>query len=160
MSYVYTARRLTSFCSLAALAHSGNTSCEPAPANLVALKKDEVAIRAKWEADESGWTKLPPRAWPANQPPAEAVPGLRQALAQCEADHGKRNQRCHAAKFDLATSLVFSYTDPPEGYALYSALAEDSYGDGLVAQALVRMCLWWPGLLACTYLRCTYVRFT
>lgn len=44
------------------------------------LRPDEVAMRRKWEEDEEGFHKLPPRAWPPKQPKADELPELRRAV--------------------------------------------------------------------------------
>ena len=61
-------------------------------------------MRTKWEEDESGWHKLPPRAWPSYQPKAEEQERLRSEV------HDKCSPRgpdCRQAMFDLASCLVF-----------------------------------------------------
>ena len=84
-------------------------------AELQKLRPDEVEMRQKWTDDESGWHKLPPRAWPPVQPKPEELAELKkQAKSAIAPMH---------VKFDLATCLTFNNIDPVEG--LRCAIADD-----------------------------------
>lgn len=85
-------------------------------------------MRKKWEEDESGWHKLPPRAWPPRQPKADELTTLERLAAS-----GANSQ----AQFDLATCQTFNLLDPAAGLATYRALAEDGHVDSMVALGVV-----------------------
>ena len=130
-------------------------------AALAELRPREAALRRKWVEDEAGWHKLPARAWPPVQPPAEQVPALRALVASRCAPGGRaglkdavlttgkvdqqnprlyklQEERCALAEFELATALVFGNGGPAEGRALYARLARGASGGGRGdAQAMV-----------------------
>lgn len=102
-------------------------------AELAKVRRDEAALYARWERDEAGWGKLPPRAWPARQPSVDDIPGIRAGLAEAhcpelaqgEADAAaqpKLPDKCRELEFDLATALVFNNVDGSVGHAKYRAL--------------------------------------
>jgi hypothetical protein len=99
------------------------------------LQEIEVDMRARWIQDENGWRKLNPRAWPPNQPKAEAIPELRKRVAECEGVWMPAAD-CEQTKFDLASALVFTGERPDEGVGIYKAMAEKGNMDGMVATAV------------------------
>jgi TPR repeat protein len=101
---------------------------------LAKLRETEAIFRERWTKDEDGWRKLPPRSWPAYQPPAEKIPSLEVDLLQCPKNAGAPlSQDCAKAHFDYATALVFASVDPPRGLERYTELAEGGNVDGMVA---------------------------
>merc|ERR1719321_1271310 len=119
-----------------AVAACGAAACEsPSLAGeLAKLRETEAIFRERWLKDEDGWRKLPPRSWPAYQPPAEKVPALEAALDQCPKNAGApMSQDCAKAHFDYATALVFASVDPLRGLERYTELAEGGHVDGMVA---------------------------
>jgi TPR repeat protein len=99
---------------------------------LARLRRQQAEMVERWANDDfEAWRKLPARAWPADQPPAEEVPALRSVATRCCASGN--SQRCHLARFRLATALVYAGVDPREGLEIYMSLAEDGNSDGMVA---------------------------
>lgn len=104
-------------------------------AELARLRGQQAEMVARWANDDhASWRKLPARAWPAEQPPAEEVPALRSAATSCCASSS--SQRCHLARFRLATALVYAGVNPLEGLQIYQSLADDGYSDGMVAAGI------------------------
>ena len=138
--------------------------CTPAQraalrAELAKVRRGEAAMYARWEADEVGWRKLPPRAWPARQPGAEEIPVIRAGLAEAHCPelaeaaaaagkgaHGSSSSgggggggkasllpslpvKCRDLEFDLATALVFNNVDGAAGLTKYGALATAPHCD-------------------------------
>jgi len=97
------------------------------------LRPREEQLRRKWEEDEAGFHKLPPRAWPPVQPKPEELPALQEAAAAADAPP--------QAQFDLATCLTFNNLDPVDGLRRYRELAKSGAGslrqDAAVAVATV-----------------------
>ena len=87
------------------------------------LRANEAAMRRKWEEDEDGFHKLPPRAWPPKQPKGDEVGDLRRAIHSCDLGVDCLSPECTESLFDLATCLVFQSIDPSEGLEIYSRLA-------------------------------------
>lgn len=87
------------------------------------LRANEAAMRRKWEEDEDGFHKLPPRAWPPKQPKGGEVGDLRRAIHSCDLGVDCLSPECTESLFDLATCLVFQSIDPSEGLEIYSRLA-------------------------------------
>eukprot|EP00606_Chrysophyceae_sp_TOSAG23-5_P000127 GSChrysophyteH2.ASY1.ANO1.1600.1 assembled CDS len=107
---------------------------------LAPIRQDEVAMLKRWEDDEDGFRKLPPRAWPAYQPDAEELPTLRQRQATaCKPTVGtpaasnSSSTACETATFDLASCLVFNSLDPMEALQIYRSLADKGHADAEVA---------------------------
>ena len=105
-------------------------------------------MRRQWEEDESGFHKLPPRAWPPTQPKAAERSALEQAAhAACASDQPKsswfwtsaekKSEGCTRAIFDLATCLTFNMLDPAAGLKHYRDLAAGGDADAIVAVAVV-----------------------
>ena len=120
----------------AALVNNSTTTCatqrEISPATHAELEKlrpGEEAMRQKWEEDESGWHKLPPRAWPPVQPKFDEVDALRKAAASPTATK--------QTLFDLATCLTFNMIDPVEGLRRYRELEKGGSLDASVAIATI-----------------------
>lgn len=84
------------------------------------LRPREEQLRRKWEEDEAGFHKLPPRAWPPVQPKPEELPALQEAAAAADAPP--------QAQFDLATCLTFNNLDPVDGLRRYRELAKSGAG--------------------------------
>lgn len=104
-------------------------------AELARLRAQQAEMVDRWANDDfAAWRKLPARAWPADQPPAEQVPALRTAVSSSCRSSG--SQRCHLARFRLATALVYAGVDPQEGLGIYQSLAEDGHSDGMVAAGI------------------------
>ena len=102
---------------------------------LARLRRQQAEMVERWANDDfAAWRKLPARAWPADQPPAEEVPALRSVATRRCASHD--SQRCHLARFRLATALVYAGVDPQEGLGIYLSLAEDGNSDGMVAAGI------------------------
>ena len=104
------------------------------------LRPFETAMRLRWERDEDGWRKLPPRAWPVKQPSEGDIPTLRGALraAGCPPTPvvGMRDD-CKRKHFDIATAEVFNNTiGATRGFEAYSTLASDGDLDGMTAKAV------------------------
>ena len=107
-------------------------------AELAKLRPNEVAMRQKWEDDETFWHKLPPRAWPPSQPKAHEQPALRKKMSEaCQ----KAGGECDAAVFELASCLVFggsgSFEDAAEGLSLYRSLAARGHTEAMVGVGVV-----------------------
>lgn len=102
---------------------------------LAKLRPGEAAMRAKWEKDEEGWHRLPPRAWPPRQPKAGEVPALEAQLqaARCPPAGSTMSPACTELTFDLASAMVFGGADPPRGLSAYRMMAEAGYADAAVA---------------------------
>ena len=110
-----------------------NAECDPAPsgkitplvhAELEKLRPGEAQMRRKWEDDESGWHKLPPRAWPPVQPKGDELDELQKRVA---------TEGTLRLRFDLATCLTFNLIDPAEGLRQYRELAAGGSIDAVVA---------------------------
>ena len=85
-------------------------------------------MRRRWEEDESGWHKLPPRAWPPVQPKADEEVECRRRAA---------TEPTEKNRFDLATCLTFNLLDPAEGLRRYRELANEGSLDARVAVATI-----------------------
>ena len=101
-------------------------------AELEKLRPREEAMRAKWEQDEEGWHKLPPRAWPPVQPKPAELAELMQRLDTADTDATRET-----AKFDVATCLTFNMIDPVDGLKRYRELAAGGNVDAMVAVGIV-----------------------
>lgn len=118
---------------------SGPSSCEPPTdahriaaavhSELLKLRPGEEAMRKKWEDDEAGWHKLPPRAWPPRQPKPDELKELQQAVSA--------DPTSVSARFDLATCLTFNLLDANKGLAEYRDLAKSGNIDAMVAVGVV-----------------------
>ena len=107
----------------------------PVHAELQKLRPGEAAMRARWEADEEGWHKLPPRAWPPYQPKREELQSCTSAqVASC---HASASPACVKATFDLATCLIFNGVDVATGMREWTALAEAGHQDAMVGIGIV-----------------------
>merc|ERR1719487_2765019 len=84
--------------------------------------------------DEEGFRKLPPRAWPAYQPKADALPQLRAQLEanRCPPASQKMSEVCGKLTFDVATTLVFNALEGTSGFEMYRALGQNGHLDGMV----------------------------
>jgi hypothetical protein len=91
---------------------------------LESLRKGEAEMRRKWEEDEIGFHKLPPRAWPPVQPKAEELNELETRAAA---------EGTEKLRFDLATCLTFNLIDPERGLKQYQELAAAGNLDAAVA---------------------------
>ena len=102
------------------------------------LRPSEMDMNARWEADEAGWRRLPPRAWPARQPAAEEIPAMMEELAtlgcpplikkeagatgaSADNDNVTDDRNCASVAFDIATARVFTRFDPATGSSGLSA---------------------------------------
>ena len=138
------ASRVAAASTVAAAGATLATSCEPhahisstAHAELQKLRPHEERLRAKWEEDEAGWHKLPPRAWPPRQPKADEQTGLELAVANSCTSDIDASEACQRARFDLATCLTFNMIDPEAGLSSFRSLAAAGDVDGMVATAVV-----------------------
>lgn len=107
-------------------------------AELAKLRPREKALRERWIAEEEGWHKLPARAWPAVQPKAAEIPGLRAQLEaeRCPPPNSRTmTSTCRQVTFDLASGLVFSHADSPAGFQIYCELAGAGDLDAMVGAA-------------------------
>jgi len=116
-------------------------------AALSPYRDEEIVMRKRWEDDEeSGYRKLPPRAWPPYQPPAAALPLLSQQAMACPKNvttpqllpsSSQLQQHtdidCNKALFDLATCLAFNNIDGPAAFKQYQALADTGHLESQVA---------------------------
>ena len=95
--------------ALAACGAAASCDSPSLAGELAKLRETEAIFRERWRKDEDGWRKLPPRSWPAYQPPAEKIPSLEVDLLQCPKNAGAPlSQDCAKAHFDYATALVFT----------------------------------------------------
>ena len=78
------------------------------------FRSGEAEMRQRWEEEEEGWHRLPPRAWPAHQPKAEEVTAV-QELADRHCTEADASPSCIQAAFDLSTCLIFNGIDPELG---------------------------------------------
>jgi TPR repeat protein len=128
----------TTAATTAVVSSLARTRCakdERLQAELAQLRGQRVEMVKRWANDDyASWRKLPARAWPAEQPPAEEVPALRSTVTSCCTSSD--SQRCHLARFRLATALVYAGVDPREGLRIYQSLAEDGNSDGMVAAGI------------------------
>ena len=91
--------------------HCHSAQSDPAPngitpsvhAELEKLRPLEAEFRRKWLEDESGWHKLPPRAWPPTQPKHDELDELKRRA---------ETEGTEKVRFDLATCLTFNGIDP------------------------------------------------
>jgi len=99
------------------------------------LRPGEAAMRAKWERDEEGWHRLPPRAWPPRQPKAAEAPAIKAVLEaeRCPPAGSAMSPECAQLTFDLASARVFGGVDPSRGLADYKVMAEAGHADAMVA---------------------------
>jgi hypothetical protein len=116
------------------------TACSSLPpsfhAELDKLRHKEEELRAAWAKDSVGqMKKLPPRAWPPNQPKVDDIPMLRARLAheRCPPAGSQMSRDCEQITFDLATALVFNRVDGRFGFKSFAALAGAGHTDGMVA---------------------------
>ena len=110
----------------------------PVHVELQKLRLGEAAMRERWEADEEGWRKLPPRAWPPYQPKRDEIHSCTSAqVASCHASGASASPECVQATFDLATCLVFNGIDVVTGLREYRALAEAGHHDSMVGIGIV-----------------------
>jgi len=117
----------------------------PVHDELQKLRLGEAAMRERWEADEAGWHKLPPRAWPPYQPKLEEIQSCTSAhVASCQASgqasgaaSASALPECVQATFDLATCLIFNGIDVVTGLREYRALAEAGHYDSMVGIGIV-----------------------
>ena len=109
-------------------------------AELNKLRPNEQAMRRRWEEDELGWHKLPPRAWPPRHPKYDELEALQKRLAdeRCgrPTDPGL-SASCQQATFDLATCYAFNMIDPPAGLAIYEALASKGDTESMVGVGVI-----------------------
>lgn len=116
--------------------HGHSAQSDPAPngitpsvhAELEKLRPLEAAFRRKWLEDESGWHKLPPRAWPLTQPKHDELDELKRRA---------ETEGTEKVRFDLATCLTFNGIDPVDGLRRYKELAAGGNLDATVAVATV-----------------------
>ena len=116
--------------------HGHSAQSDPAPngitpsvhAELEKLRPTEAAFRRKWLEDESGWHKLPPRAWPPTQPKHDELDELKRRA---------ETEGTEKVRFDLATCLTFNGIDPVDGLRRYKELAAGGNLDATVAVATV-----------------------
>jgi TPR repeat protein len=116
--------------------HGHSAQSDPAPngitpsvhAELEKLRPVEAAFRRKWLEDESGWHKLPPRAWPLTQPKHDELDELKRRA---------ETEGTEKVRFDLATCLTFNGIDPVDGLRRYKELAAGGNLDATVAVATV-----------------------
>jgi len=102
-------------------------------------------MRRKWEEEEGGWHKLPPRAWPAVQPKPDELGALKAKAMQQQMEAASATpatlcaaqERAEQAAFDLATCLTFNNIDPTDGLRRFRALAEGGNVDAMVAVGTV-----------------------
>ena len=108
-------------------------------AELSKLRPGEAEMRQRWEDDERGWRRLPPRAWPAYQPTPDERDELQRRLqtSGCRPDDPVLSQECKKASFDLATCLIFNALDVPAGLDLYQSLADRNDLDAMVGIGVV-----------------------
>ena len=113
--------------------------CPPAVhAELQKLRPNERAMRQKWEDDESGWHKLPPRAWPPVQPKPDELTSIGAKLKGCAPpDDPSISNECARLAFDLATCLVFNNIDVAAGLKTYRAFANRGDPSGMVGVGVV-----------------------
>ena len=111
---------------------------------LAEVRPREAAMRQKWIEDEEGWHKLPARAWPAVQPPVDAIEGLRNALRQrdCHTDARQGegdalDSECATMFFNLASALVFNNLNGAGGLTLYTALAHLGSVEGMTGAGVM-----------------------
>mmetsp|Transcript_70076 Transcript_70076/g.216719 ORF Transcript_70076/g.216719 Transcript_70076/m.216719 type:complete len:225 (+) Transcript_70076:149-823(+) len=92
-------------------------------------------MRARWEKDEEGWHRLPPRAWPPRQPKANEAPDIEAEFraARCPPAGSSMSPACAKLAFDLASARVFGGADPSQGLADYLGMAEAGSADAMVA---------------------------
>lgn len=97
-------------------------------------------MRARWVRDEEeGWRKLPPRAWPPDQPKADEIPELRARLEaqRCPpAGSSEMSPACVKTAFDLATAQTFNGVEAQEGLTVFRRLASAGHVDGMVAAGI------------------------
>ena len=109
-------------------------------AELDKFRHREAETRKKWIQDEEGFHKLPPRAWPPNQPTADKLQLLKQSMdgLDCPRDLSTPlNTKCAKAAFDLATCLTFTGQDAPAGLERYRSLAIQGMDDAMTAVGVV-----------------------
>jgi hypothetical protein len=120
------------------------------------LRENAEDFLQRWERDEDGWRKLPPRSWPTKQPDADQIPALERKLVElaCPDASGPHtifdpetatplkelkpmSGPCREAAFDLATALVFNNMDcDRKGHNDYRGLADRGDLDGVVATGI------------------------
>jgi TPR repeat protein len=110
----------------------------PVHKELQKLRPNEAAMRKKWEEDESGWHKLPPRAWPPVQPKPHELDDIGARLRGCAPpDDPRITKECARSAFDLATCLIFNSIDVAAGLKAYRAFAERGDPQGMVGVGVV-----------------------
>mmetsp|Transcript_10286 Transcript_10286/g.13500 ORF Transcript_10286/g.13500 Transcript_10286/m.13500 type:complete len:270 (-) Transcript_10286:128-937(-) len=110
--------------------------------SLACYRKDEAAMRARWDRDElENFRKLPARAWPEYQPEVADVPKINSELASNGCTDGGEikvcEKECTEEVFNLATALVFNNMDSQKGLDLFLALARSGHINGMVAAGVV-----------------------
>lgn len=98
------------------------------------LRPFEAAMREHWMKDEEGFRKLPPRAWPPDQPKPEELSQLRAKLEvdRCPPASQRMSEACGKLTFDVATTLVFNSLEGTTGFEMYRNLGQNGYVDGMV----------------------------
>ena len=111
----------------------------PAPVHeeLQKLRLGEAAMRERWQRDEEGWHKLPPRAWPPYQPKRDELLACSSAHVRDCGTTREYSPECVKATFDLATCLIFNGLDVVAGLREYHALAEAGDLDSMVGIGVV-----------------------
>jgi TPR repeat protein len=112
------------------------------------IRRIEQEMLQRWQNDEDGWRELPARAWPAYQPNAEQLKGIRAeirtngcntstATSSSKTNNNNNYDLCTELLFNSATAMVFYNVDAEAGFRQFEELAKQGHVESMVACGVI-----------------------